>query len=43
MNFYLISNSFKSFYLFRQEVIRELSKNYNVILVANDDDGGELV
>ena len=38
MNFYLISNSFKSFHLFRKEIIHELSKNYNVILVANNDD-----
>ena len=38
MNFYLISNSFKSFYLFRREIIHELSKKYNVILIANNDD-----
>ena len=38
MNFYLISNSFKSFYLFRKEIIFELSKKYNVILIANDDE-----
>ena len=38
MNFYLISNSFKSFHLFRKEIIHELSKSYNVILVANNDD-----
>ena len=35
MNFYLISNSYKSFYLFRREIINELSKKYNVILIAN--------
>lgn len=38
MNFYLISNSFKSFYLFRREIIHELNKKYNVILVANNDE-----
>lgn len=38
MNFYLISNSFKSFYLFRKEIILELSKKYNVILIANNDE-----
>ena len=37
MNFYLISNSYKSFYLFRREIINELSKKYNVILIANED------
>mgnify|MGYP001560106312 CR=1 FL=1 len=37
MNFYLISNSFKSFYLFRKEIIHELNKKYNVILIANND------
>lgn len=37
MNFYLISNSFKSFYLFRKEIILNLSKTYNIILIANDD------
>jgi N,N'-diacetylbacillosaminyl-diphospho-undecaprenol alpha-1,3-N-acetylgalactosaminyltransferase len=38
MNFYLISNSYKSFYLFRKEIIFELSKKYNVILIANNDE-----
>ena len=37
MNFYLVSNSYKSFYLFRKEIIAELSKKYNVILLANKD------
>ncbi len=37
MNFYLISNSFKSFYLFRKDIIRKLSKKYNIILIANSD------
>ena len=37
MNFYLISNSFKSFYLFRKDIILKLSKKYNVILIANSD------
>lgn len=37
MNFYLISNSYKSFYLFRKEIINELSKKYNIILIANED------
>tara|TARA_B100000767_G_scaffold23719_1_gene21002 strand:+ start:563 stop:1648 length:1086 start_codon:yes stop_codon:yes gene_type:complete len=38
MNIYLISNSFKSFYLFRKEIISNLSKKHNVFLIANDDD-----
>ena len=38
MNFYLISNSFKSFYLFRKDIILKLSKKYNVILIANYDE-----
>ncbi len=37
MNFYLISNSFKSFYLFRKDIIFKLSEKYNVILIANSD------
>lgn len=37
MNFYLFSNSFKSFFLFRREILFELSKKYNLILVANKD------
>ena len=37
MNFYLISNSYKSFYLFRSEIIKKLSKKHNVILIANED------
>ncbi len=37
MNFYLISNSFKSFYLFRKDIILKLSKKYNIILIANSD------
>lgn len=38
MNIYLISNSFKSFYLFRKEIITSLSKKHNVTLIANDDE-----
>ena len=37
-NIYLISNSYKSFYLFRKDIIKELSKKYNVFLIANDDE-----
>ena len=37
MNFYLISNSYKSFYLFRKDIILKLSKKYNIILIANSD------
>ena len=37
-NVYLISNSFKSFYLFRKEIINELSKKHNLLLVANEDE-----
>lgn len=36
-NIYLVSNTFKSFYLFRKEIIFSLSKKYNIILVANND------
>jgi len=36
-NVYLVSNTFKSFFLFRKEIIFKISKKYNVILVANDD------
>ena len=36
-NLYLISNTYKSFYLFRKEIILELSRRYNLILVANED------
>ena len=38
MNFYLISNSFKSFYLFRKEIIKELDEKYTIILIANKDE-----
>lgn len=37
-NVFLVSNTFKSFYLFRKEIIYELSKKYNLILVANNDE-----
>ena len=37
-NVYLISNSFKSFYLFRKDIINELSKKYNLFLIANNDE-----
>ena len=36
-NVYLVSNTYKSFYLFRKEIIIELSKKYDVTLVANND------
>lgn len=37
-NVYLVSNTFKSFYLFRKEIILRLAKKYDITLVANDDD-----
>jgi galacturonosyltransferase len=37
-NIYLISNSYKSFFLFRKEIIKELSRKYNLFLIANNDD-----
>ena len=40
-NLYLISNTYKSFYLFRKDIIFELSRKYNLILVANEDSFSE--
>lgn len=37
-NVYLVSNTFKSFYLFRREIISELSKTYNLVLIGNNDE-----
>ena len=37
-NVYLISNSYKSFFLFRKEIIKKLSKKHNLFLIANNDD-----
>ncbi len=36
-NVYLISNTYRSFYLFRKDIILQLSQNHNLTLVANDD------